>query len=56
MLEDICLILPNDSLRIIEAAAAISSETVPQFILRSSYDCAVKIIEHYNSDGCNEKL
>jgi uncharacterized protein (DUF1778 family) len=35
MHEDIPIILPNDSLRMIEAAA-ISGETVEQFILRSS--------------------
>lgn len=56
MYEDISLILPNDSLRMIEAAAVISGETVQQFILRVSYECAVKVIEHYNSDGCNDKL
>ncbi|MBE8893024.1 DUF1778 domain-containing protein [Raoultella terrigena] len=55
MHEDIPIILPNDSLRMIEAAAAISGETVEQFILRSSYESAVKIIEHHNSDGSYDK-
>ncbi|SNU37167.1 conserved hypothetical protein [Klebsiella grimontii] len=47
--EDISIILPSNSLRMIEEAAAISGETVSQFILRSAYECAIEIVENYNN-------